>query len=129
LQEIAAKSEAHSRIFFIPYVDNISDYYLNAKLIISMSTAEGFPNVIFEAFASGLPALVSKEMVVFRELVSPKLYDLLSVPHTSQSLGNKLLQFLENRPLQEKLHKCVLKETSRFDVINELDSWHRVLTQ
>lgn len=58
-KQLAASSNAHRRIIFPDYTDNIYPYISAADAAVSASRYEGLPFHITEALAAGIPAVVS----------------------------------------------------------------------
>lgn len=57
LQELAKKLGVSDRVTFTGAQQNVEDYYLSAKIFAFTSSSEGFPNVVGEAMAAGLPVV------------------------------------------------------------------------
>jgi UDP-glucose:(heptosyl)LPS alpha-1,3-glucosyltransferase len=57
-----AESFAPGRIIFVGRQDDIENYYAAADLVALLSLQEAFGNVVLEALAAGLPAVVSREV-------------------------------------------------------------------
>ncbi len=57
LQELAKKLGVNDRVVFTGAQQNVDDYYLKAKIFAFTSSSEGFPNVVGEAMAAGLPVI------------------------------------------------------------------------
>src|SRR4029077_15375928 len=57
-----AESFAPGRIIFVGRQDDIENYYAAVDLVALLSLQEAFGNVVLEALAAGLPAIVSREV-------------------------------------------------------------------
>jgi glycosyltransferase involved in cell wall biosynthesis len=49
-----------NKLFFIPYSDQIENFYQMADIFVLPSVNEGMPNVVLEAMSSGVPCLANK---------------------------------------------------------------------
>lgn len=79
--------------------------WMNAcDVLVLPSYSEGFPNVVMEAFASGLPVLVSAVGGV-SELVKDGVTGLLVKPRDPESLYQKMKWFLLNKPSAKLMGK------------------------
>jgi len=58
-EEINLKKQAGNNVKFLGNVDNIAEYFRASDMYISASLAEGLPNTVMEAMASGLPVILS----------------------------------------------------------------------
>jgi N-acetylgalactosamine-N,N'-diacetylbacillosaminyl-diphospho-undecaprenol 4-alpha-N-acetylgalactosaminyltransferase len=73
LQKLAADLGLAGRVFMPGYLANPFPALARAKYLVSSSNAEGFPNVIVEAMALGLPVIAADCLTGPAELLSPHL--------------------------------------------------------
>lgn len=68
LDELATNLNVHNRIKYEGYIPNLDmpRYFQNANVFIIPSTYEGFPKVVLEALACGLPVLASGFKSLYR---------------------------------------------------------------
>jgi glycosyltransferase involved in cell wall biosynthesis len=83
----------------IPNKD-IPKYLVQGDVFVLPSLSEGFPNVLLEAMAAGLP-IVSTNVNGLSEIIINEENGYLVEPKNPQQLADKLLQILKN-PIQSK---------------------------
>jgi glycosyltransferase involved in cell wall biosynthesis len=112
---IKQKSIDKGSVIFMPFSDNIEEYYQAADAFIFMSRLEGMPNVLLESMASGLPILVNK----FKGFSSDYGVDGMEYLLMTNVLG-KDLEKLEN-VVFSKSQREELSTNARSHAINKFD--------
>jgi glycosyltransferase involved in cell wall biosynthesis len=59
LQDLAAQLGIEARVLWVPSQSNMTDVYNGLDVLASSSVSEGFPNVVAEAMACGVPCVVT----------------------------------------------------------------------
>jgi glycosyltransferase involved in cell wall biosynthesis len=59
LEELAQRDGIASRLRFIGHVNNLHEYFATSDLLVQTSLAEGLPQVVVQALASGLPVVAT----------------------------------------------------------------------
>jgi glycosyltransferase involved in cell wall biosynthesis len=90
-----ARVEAHPRIIRTGFVADPAPYYRAMDLLVLPTWREGFPNVVLEAAASGLP-VVSTFTTGARDAVLPAITGLLVPPGDPHALAEALLALIEH---------------------------------
>jgi UDP-glucose:(heptosyl)LPS alpha-1,3-glucosyltransferase len=93
-QTVAAE-RAKGKIIFVGRRDDIETYYGAADLLALPAVQEAFGNVILEAAAAGLPALVSPAVGAAEILEGRLTEGIVSHPEDAQEMAAKLLWMLE----------------------------------
>jgi len=100
---------------------NIADYYARADLFIMPSMEEGFPRVLLEAMASGVP-YVASDVGAVREISPETAQRFLVKPGDIEMFAQKIEILLTDKEIYEQFQKEGLekvKEYSLESVINK----------
>jgi glycosyltransferase involved in cell wall biosynthesis len=76
LRELAARLGVAAE--FLPFTNNLTDTYLDAKVFCLPSRWEGFPNVLGEALSFGLPVVGFQGCAGLEDLINPGLNGFLA---------------------------------------------------
>ena len=74
LEMLITELNIGDKVKLIPFTDNPYEYLLNSDCFVLSSNFEGFPNVILEALACGLPIISTDCRSGPRELLAPSLH-------------------------------------------------------
>jgi glycosyltransferase involved in cell wall biosynthesis len=92
---LQARIERHSRIHCTGYVDDTAPYYRAMDLLVLPTWREGFPNVVLEAAATGLP-VVTTECTGSRDSVVPEVTGLLIPPGYPEAIAEAVILLLHD---------------------------------
>lgn len=95
-----ATLEIEDYITFHPATNDVAEVYRRADIFCLPSLIEGFPNVICEAMASGLP-IVCSNICDNPYIVEPGVNGFLFNPENPQDIASKLIAMI-NYPNQDK---------------------------
>lgn len=90
-----AKELELNNISFKGYQPNAIEYMLHSDLFVSSSIWEGFPTVILEAMAVGLP-IVATDVSGSRELIENNYSGILVPPKNSKALADAIYEILNS---------------------------------
>jgi UDP-glucose:(heptosyl)LPS alpha-1,3-glucosyltransferase len=90
-----SEKQAKGRVIFAGVQKNIESYYGAADLLALLSFQDPFGNVALEALASGLPALVSKEVGAAEVLTGELEQGILADADDPQELTQRIVQMLD----------------------------------
>jgi len=87
--------ESHPRIHMTGFVADTAPYYRAMDVMVLPTWREGFPNVVLEAAASGIP-VVTTLCTGSRDAVVPEVTGLLIPPGYPEAIREAVLQLLSN---------------------------------
>ena len=82
----------------------ITSYYINSDTFILPSVWEGFPLTLLEAWAAGLPVVVT-DVGGISKICKDKENALIVPPKSPKKIAEAMLKLIENKKLREKLGK------------------------
>ncbi|MGB8259831.1 MAG: glycosyltransferase family 4 protein [Terracidiphilus sp.] len=91
--DLRRRIEAHPRIKLTGFVADTAPYYRAMDLLVLPTWREGFPNVVLEAGASGIP-VVTTLSTGSRDAVVPEVTGLLIPPGYPQAIREAVLKLL-----------------------------------
>lgn len=129
-QELIEQMQAHPKIFFMGYQEDVRPFLRASDLLVFPSYREGFPNVVLQALAMELPAIVTNingcnEIITdgWNGLVIPKrdtkalltaMEFLLDNPIIYQQLKNKARASILDRFDQKALWNALYQEYQKL---------------
>lgn len=99
--------------------DRVLEYMSSSDLFVLPSLSEGFPNVILEAMAEGLP-IISTNVKGLDEMVKNNINGLLVKPKDPQDIAKKILKLINDENLRKKMSKNNINESTNY-------SWEKVI--
>jgi len=116
----------NKNIIEIGYVNDVRPYFLIANTLVFPSYREGFPNVVMQAGAMGLPSIVSN-INGCNEIIEDKKNGLIIPVKDAVSLTASMKELLLNQDLYLKL-----KENSRVSIQDRYEQnfiWQEILKE
>jgi glycosyltransferase involved in cell wall biosynthesis len=93
--EIRVRIESHPRIHLTGFVSDPAPYYRAMDLMVLPTWREGFPNVVLEAAASGVPVVTTLSTGA-RDSVVPEATGLLVAPGSVEAIYEATLKLLRD---------------------------------
>ena len=93
--DLRSRIKNHPRIHMTGYVADTAPYYRAMDVMVLPTWREGFPNVVLEAAASGIP-VVTTICTGSRDAVVPEVTGLLIPPGYPVAISEAVLQLLRN---------------------------------
>ena len=130
LEQIAANAPFGVEIRFhgaVPQRD-LASFYERATLFVMPSYREGFPRVMLEAMARGLP-IVATDAGGTRDLCGPAQRHLIVSRDDPQGFGDAIAALLSSPEEQDRLAEENLTTVKRFDTPVVARMYDRVLSR
>ncbi len=127
IQALASEHNVQQRICFtgvVPY-DEVPYYMAAADIFVLPSVAEGFPNVLLEAMATGLP-IVATNVGGVPEIINHGENGLLVKPEDSHQLVEVIASLLQNDDMKRAFSLNNIERAKDYSWAAVIDSLERV---
>lgn len=124
--ETVLEIENNKNITFVGFQRDVRSYYAISDALVFPSYREGFPNVVMQAGAMGLPAIVS-DINGCNEIIIEGENGVIVSPKNANVVYQAMLKFIENTVLFNKL-----KASARQLIIDRYEQqvvWDTLLTE
>jgi len=116
LENLAKKYNIRAKISFLGWQDNPFKYLANTKIFVLSSIYEGFPNVILEAMACGIPVITLKSSGGIKEIIEDGRDGILVNSGDPLALSVSIHNLLSNNMLRESIATQARRKIDRFEV-------------
>lgn len=127
LENEALQLEIESGINYLHFVKNIEGKYLKASIYVMTSRTEGFPMVLLEAMASGLPCIAYDCPTGPRAIITNAENGFLIPDHNIEMFVEKLSFLIENEEVRLKFGKDAKETSENFSVDKIMEQWRQFL--
>lgn len=115
LPETEYQINANPKILSVGWQTDVRPYFYAADALVFPSYREGFPNVVMQAGAMGLPSIVT-DINGCNEIVEQNTNGIIIKPQDTKSLLQAMISFIENPDLAKVLSKNAREAiTSRYE--------------
>ncbi len=133
LETLVARLGLEKCVTFTGRVDNaaVPEFLAAADVFVLPSLSEGFPNVIAEAMACGLPVVCTRIRGI-PEIVADGVNGFLVAPRNPAELADKIVSLLSNGALREEIsatNKAWAKANSWDKIVDRLEEVYFAVTQ
>lgn len=129
LENLAKELGIADRVIFPGKVDNLPAHLRHADLFALPSRFEGFPNVLLEAMASGLPCIAADCPSGPAEIITHEQNGLLIPPDNPTALTEALDRLISDETLRTALGQQATKVVDRFSLERVGAMWDALLPQ
>ena len=127
LENEALKLEIESGINYIHFVKNIQKKYLKASICVMTSRTEGFPMVLLEAMASGLPCIAYDCPTGPRAIITNAENGFLIPDNNIEMYIEKLSFLIENEEVRFKFGLDAKETSKQYSVKKIMEQWREFL--
>ena len=128
LKHLASKFGISQRVDFVPPQKDLTSVYQHAEILAMSSRAEGFPMVLLEAMATGLPA-VSFACTGPDVIIRNGIDGILVEPNHVEELARSLAELMQNESKRRSLGARAKEITSRFSLADYIDAYEKLCHQ
>jgi glycosyltransferase involved in cell wall biosynthesis len=129
---LRARILRHPRIDCTGFVSDTAPYYRAMDVLVLPTWREGFPNVVLEAAATGIPA-VTTESTGARDAVVPEVTGLLIPPGYPDAICEAVLRLIRDPELRHRMGKAarawVVEHYSQARVMSVTADYYRSLLE
>jgi GalNAc-alpha-(1->4)-GalNAc-alpha-(1->3)-diNAcBac-PP-undecaprenol alpha-1,4-N-acetyl-D-galactosaminyltransferase len=129
LEELRQGLGLGARVELPGQVADPSSWLRAADIFLLSSRAEGFPNVLCEAMAAGLPAVATDCPSGPADIITPGVDGLLVPAADPAAMAAALARLIEAPDLRRQLAARAPEVLQRFSLPTVLAAWERVLAQ
>lgn len=101
-KDLRARIENHPRMRCTGLVQDTAPYYRAMDVLVLPTWREGFPNVVLEAAATGIP-VVTTACTGARDSVVPEVTGLLIPPGSSEAISEAVLKLVRDAQLRRRM--------------------------
>jgi len=127
LEREALKLEIESGINYLHFVKNIQEKYLKASICVMTSRTEGFPMVLLEALASGLPCIAYDCPTGPRAIITNAENGFLIPDNNIEMYVEKLSFLIENEEVRLKFGLDAKETSKQYSVKKIMEQWRDFL--
>lgn len=130
LNKFIETSGLNKNATLFPATKSVMDKLATADLFILPSKFEGFPNVLAEAIAAGLPSIAFSDVSGANELIKDHYNGVLvrDNEHNAQSLADAILYLASNPKLRETMSMNCKKIAKMYTEETIMNKWSAVLS-
>lgn len=127
LEKRAIDLEIESGINYLYFVKNIEEKYLKASIYVMTSRTEGFPMVLLEAMALGLPCVAYDCPIGPRTIITNAENGFLIPDNNIEMYIDKLSFLIENEEVRLQFGKDAKETSANFSVDKIMEKWKQFL--
>ena len=128
LNQMLIDLKMSDRVYFPGSVGNMSEWYERADLFVLSSILEGFPNVLLEAMAYGLPCISFDCDTGPRDMIQDGVNGVLVNPKEKElGLSNAINKMISNEKFRSNIANNSIFLRDKYSVSNIMQKWDNVL--
>jgi glycosyltransferase involved in cell wall biosynthesis len=111
------------------YITNPYSFFSNAKVFVVTSLYEGFPNVIIEAMACGVPVVSVDCPGGIRDIITHGENGLIVEQDNRQALSRAILEVVNDKEMAGKLIKNANETIKAYDINKIVSQYEDIITK
>ena len=127
LQNLIIQCHLENKVTLPGRIKDINSLYDQASLFILSSRFEGFPNVLCEAMANGLPVIATDCSFGPRDIIRDGIDGVLIPVNDVNALANAIEKTIENEQLLKQFAARGPEILDRFNVERVMSEWEKII--
>jgi glycosyltransferase involved in cell wall biosynthesis len=127
LEALAAECGISARVFFLGQVKPIRSLMRQAEMFVLSSRYEGFPNVLLEALAAGIPVIAADCPNGPREILGDGRFGLLVPAEDPLVLATAMVRVATNAELKQRLVHAAPRAIVPYQMDGIIGQWEDLL--
>lgn len=127
LQKLGRALNIDDRVAFLGFQSNPYTYLEHSTIFVLSSIYEGFPNVLVEALALGVPAIATRCPTGPEEIITDGVDGILVPPADEAALAEGIKKLLIDAALRKRLGEAGKKRARDFDVDKIVKQYEAVI--
>jgi glycosyltransferase involved in cell wall biosynthesis len=127
LARLASQRGLKGRVYFLGRVKALDALMRQAQAFVLSSRYEGFPNVLLEALACGVPVVSADCLSGPREILGDERYGILVPPENPRALAEAIVRITSDPALRERLSMAGLTRAAYYHPSVILGKWEQIL--
>jgi len=127
LKNLTKQLNIEDKVDFVGFQKNPFSFISKSDVFVLSSRWEGFPNVLIEAMACGVPVISTDCPSGPNEIIENGKNGILVKVDDVYGLAEAILSILENKNFSDALSKNALKSVEKFDVFNILRKYEGLI--
>ena len=126
LQEMIDERRLNDTASLHAPVKNIAKEYAASAMLVMSSHYEGFPMVMIEAMACGLPVVTFDFLCGPRDIIEDEVNGLLVPEGNIEGLASALMRLMDDELLRRHMSVCATRVTERYSEERVMGEWMRL---
>jgi GalNAc-alpha-(1->4)-GalNAc-alpha-(1->3)-diNAcBac-PP-undecaprenol alpha-1,4-N-acetyl-D-galactosaminyltransferase len=122
-KKLTVKLGVEDKVDFVGTVQNVWDYYNQAKIFAFTSNSEGFPNALLEAMSFGLPCVSTDCPSGPSEIIINNENGYLIEVNNKRQLENSLSKLINSPEICDQFSQNAIKYTQKFSLVEIKKLW------
>lgn len=129
LNKLIVEKKLEKYIKLMGNVTNIYDVYKDYMFIVMTSLYEGFPMVLIEASANGLPMISFDVETGPNEIIKSGINGFIIPLNDLKEMENKIKYLVNNKQARVNMSKNSRNTSSNYDIKNICDDWYKLFAR
>lgn len=117
LEQMVQDLDIQQKVIFTGWADNPFNYLAKMDIFVLPSLWEGFPNVVLEAMACGIPVIASEASGGIRELIDDGINGLLIPSGSPSDITISIYSLLLQKEKRQKMIEEAYQTVEKFDIL------------